>query len=82
MQKENLSRSNNERGSTMLEYALLVSLMALACISSFTSVGRNSARSFELVRQQMQLAHAGGGDGTGGTHPDDGVIFIPTGGGD
>ncbi|QDS99633.1 Flp/Fap pilin component [Adhaeretor mobilis] len=41
--------ASDERGASMVEYALLTSLIAVAAVSSEWTLGDNTARTFDLV---------------------------------
>ena len=40
------SKKNEEKGATMLEYALLASLIAVVCIAAVTLLGTNASTAF------------------------------------
>lgn len=39
----------SERGASLVEYALLVALIAVVCIAAVTTLGRNASRKFSSV---------------------------------
>jgi len=77
MQKRPKNIFANETGSTILEYALLLGLLALVSLTGMSSVGENSRKTFVRVQQGMYFAtYSGGTDGP--IEP----VLIPTSGGD
>ena len=50
--------ATNENGVSMLEYALLASLIAVVAISSVTYLGQQSRRSFFKTGQKMMTANS------------------------
>ena len=40
---------DTERGASLVEYALLVALIAVVCIAAVTILGRNSSNKFKTV---------------------------------
>ena len=43
----------DERGASLVEYALLVALIAVVCIAAVTLLGRNASSKFDSVGQSM-----------------------------
>lgn len=43
----------NEQGATAIEYGLIASLLSIAAISSFTTVGTKLSRTFNFVASQL-----------------------------
>jgi len=43
------SRCKTDRGASLVEYALLVALIAVVCIAAVTFVGRNASSKFDSV---------------------------------
>jgi pilus assembly protein Flp/PilA len=43
------ARAHNERGASLVEYALLVALIAVVCIVAITFVGTNASQTFSNV---------------------------------
>ena len=41
--------SNSERGASLVEYALLVALIAVVCIAAVTLLGKNASNKFSQV---------------------------------
>ena len=41
--------SDSERGASLVEYALLVALIAVVCIAAVTILGKNASSKFESV---------------------------------
>jgi pilus assembly protein Flp/PilA len=39
----------NERGASLVEYALLVALIAVVCIAAVTTLGKNASNKFSEV---------------------------------
>lgn len=42
-------RMRSERGASLVEYALLVALIAVVCIAAVTTLGRNASGTFSKV---------------------------------
>ena len=40
---------NTERGASLVEYALLVALIAVVCIAAVTLLGKNASNKFDTV---------------------------------
>jgi len=49
MQSRMQSLVKNEKGATMVEYALMVALIAVVCIAAVTSVGGNASTRFTAI---------------------------------
>ncbi len=45
----------NEHGASMLEYVMMVSLIALACLAGVTSVGNSSKQTFEKISNVIHI---------------------------
>ena len=43
------SRIDDERGASLVEYALLVALIAVVCIAAVTALGRSASGKFSQV---------------------------------
>ena len=43
------ARFEDERGASLVEYALLVALIAVVCIAAVTLLGKNTSRKFSSV---------------------------------
>ena len=48
-----------EEGATMVEYALMVALIAAVCIAAVTAIGTNSKSTFQTVADKIGGAAAG-----------------------
>lgn len=46
---ENKSLKKNEKGASLVEYALLVALIAVVCITAVTLIGRNASLKFSQI---------------------------------
>jgi pilus assembly protein Flp/PilA len=46
-------RDNDDRGASLVEYALLVALIAIVCIAAITLLGGNAATKFSAVAQSL-----------------------------
>jgi len=46
-------KKNNEHGATMVEYALMVSLIAIVCIAAVQNLGNTVSERFEEVAGSM-----------------------------
>jgi pilus assembly protein Flp/PilA len=44
---------NDERGASLVEYALLVALIAVVCIAAITLLGRNAGTKFSTVANSI-----------------------------
>lgn len=62
---------DDRSGVTAIEYAVILSLIALAIIISIDGVGTNLAQTFAAVDGALPQGHGGGGGGGGG-HDGDG----------
>ena len=49
---------NEERGATMVEYALIASLIAVTCIAGVTQLGTSAKRPFQKASINIQNAGA------------------------
>ena len=45
---------NSERGASLVEYALLVALIAVVCIVAVTLLGKNASSKFSAVGSSIQ----------------------------
>ena len=43
----------SERGASLVEYALLVALIAVVCIAAITLLGKNASSKFSTVASQV-----------------------------
>jgi pilus assembly protein Flp/PilA len=43
----------NERGASLVEYALLVALIAVVCIAAVTTLGKNASSKFDSVGSSL-----------------------------
>ena len=46
----------SERGASLVEYALLVALIAVVCIAAVTTLGKNAASKFSTVGNSIGSA--------------------------
>ena len=51
--RRTIMRRTDERGASMLEYALLAALIAVVCISAVTVLGRQASISFSKVGSSL-----------------------------
>jgi pilus assembly protein Flp/PilA len=49
-----LARCKSERGASLVEYALLVALIAVVCIVAITFLGRSASDKFSSVGSSIQ----------------------------
>ena len=63
-----MNRDKRERGSVLVEYALVVSLIAVICIASVRSVGSGVINTFDNTSYEMG-ATRGAGEGASGPPP-------------
>lgn len=49
MQTKMHSMLKDEKGATMVEYALMVALIAVVCITAVTAVGTNTSGTFNSI---------------------------------
>jgi len=49
---------NDERGASMVEYALLASLIAVAAVGSVTNLGQQNKDTFNRVQQELRDVNA------------------------
>jgi pilus assembly protein Flp/PilA len=47
------SRVRSERGASLVEYALLLALVAVVCIVAITSLGRKASSNFSMLSSQI-----------------------------
>jgi len=55
-----LRLARDERGATLVEYALLVALIAVVCIAAIALIGNEASTKFSSVGQQIQNSPGGG----------------------
>jgi pilus assembly protein Flp/PilA len=48
--------ARNERGAALVEYALLLALIAVVCIVALTTLGEDAAEKFDTVGQSISKA--------------------------
>jgi pilus assembly protein Flp/PilA len=48
------ARADEDRGASLVEYALLVALIAIVCIAAITLLGGNAATKFSTVANSLQ----------------------------
>ncbi len=48
------SKTDSERGASLVEYALLVALIAVVCIAAITLLGREAATNFSEVASSIK----------------------------
>ena len=54
---EVLEANENEKGATMLEYALLAALIAVVCIAAITFLGTQASVTFSTVGNALNNAN-------------------------
>ncbi|MEY2450316.1 MAG: pilus assembly protein Flp/PilA [Acidimicrobiaceae bacterium] len=47
------AHTDDERGASLVEYALLVALIAIVCIAAITLLGNNSSKAFDGTAQSL-----------------------------
>jgi len=47
------SKLKEEKGATMVEYALMVALIAVVCVTAVTAVGTNSNTKFDSIAKTI-----------------------------
>ena len=47
------ARFDDERGASLVEYALLVALIAIVCIAAITLLGNNASSKFDSVANSI-----------------------------
>jgi pilus assembly protein Flp/PilA len=45
--------STNERGAALVEYALLLALIAVVCIAALTTLGGDASKKFDNIAQSI-----------------------------
>jgi pilus assembly protein Flp/PilA len=50
------SKVDSERGASLVEYALLVALIAVVCIIAITFLGQTASSKFDTVGQSIDAA--------------------------
>ena len=58
--KKEIIKSEDERGASMLEYALLAALIAVVCIVAITFLGEQASQAFSSVGSSIGQANTGG----------------------
>ncbi len=48
------SRIDDERGASLVEYALLVALIAVVCIAAVTALGSTTSQKFSEIDAELQ----------------------------
>ncbi len=48
-----LSRSDDDRGASLVEYALMVALIAIVCISAVTALGSTTSEKFSEASSML-----------------------------
>lgn len=43
----------NQRGATMLEYVIMIALIAISCIQSISSVGEEARKTFVIIEDRI-----------------------------
>lgn len=51
-----LSKIKSERGASLVEYALLVALIAVVCIAAITLLGKEASKKFSSVGGSISAA--------------------------
>lgn len=59
---------DEESGQGMVEYALILALIAVVCIVVFTNIGKGIKSKGSEVDKALNSAAPAGGTGTSGTH--------------
>ncbi len=54
---EELKKVEEEKGASMLEYALLAALIAVVCIAAITFLGSEASESFSRIGSQVNVAN-------------------------
>jgi pilus assembly protein Flp/PilA len=52
--KARLTKDMDERGASLVEYALLVALIAVVCIIAVTTLGKNASKKFSHIGSGIQ----------------------------
>lgn len=47
------SKVKSERGASLVEYALLVALIAVVCIAAVTALGQSASENFDSISQAI-----------------------------
>jgi Flp pilus assembly pilin Flp len=58
-QQDQSNATHNERGATMVEYALMVALILIGSVASIGSIGKESRDTFRDVDRAMAYAQGG-----------------------
>jgi len=56
MEQVQLESRNNEKGATMVEYALMVALIAVVCILAVTGIGTAARTAFNTIGTALTAA--------------------------
>ena len=48
-----LTRTRNEKGQTMVEYALILALIAVVCAAVITGLGKNAKSTFTSINTSL-----------------------------
>ena len=56
---EILEKNEDERGASMLEYALLAALIAVVCIVAVTQIGQEASTAFSKIGSSMASSNVG-----------------------
>ena len=48
-------KKRNQRGVTMLEYALIAALIAVVCVTAITTLGTNANTTFSNVGSKLSI---------------------------
>ena len=51
-----LAHIKSERGASLVEYALLVALIAVVCIAAVTTLGKSASKKFSTVGASIDAA--------------------------
>lgn len=54
---ELVEKTEEEKGASMLEYALLAALIAVVCIAAITFLGKQACTTFSSVGSSMSVAN-------------------------
>lgn len=47
------ARRNNEKGATVIEYALIAALIAVVVIGAVTAIGNNASATFQTIADSL-----------------------------
>ena len=51
-----MAHVKSERGASLVEYALLVALIAVVCIAAVTALGKSASSKFEVVGNSLNAS--------------------------